>query len=182
MAACSSPKSGDTTPSEVAGDAVTTLADYDSQAMRGQSLRLKGFLFLHTGGEKEYELCETQCESFPPQCCGKSVVLSGVDAEQAAAHLDSQSNDGAMGWSNDTIVCSGDASDSGFAVTSIDAAKSDAGGDVVAPAEPAQPAQSADPTTDAQCWSDEDCEDGKSCQLVAACDTCDGGTHQCVGK
>ncbi|MCP4449177.1 MAG: hypothetical protein GY811_28170, partial [Myxococcales bacterium] len=157
---------GDTIPADVTGNAITDLADFDAQVMVGQSLRLEGFLFHYTSGERAYELCETMCESFPPQCCGNSVVLTGVDAKQAATRLDAQSDDGAIGWSSDTVVCSGDANDSGFAVTSIETTE--------AADEPAEM------TTHTRCDSDADCEDGKHCHLVAACETCDGGTMQCI--
>ncbi|MCP4449033.1 MAG: hypothetical protein GY811_27415, partial [Myxococcales bacterium] len=56
MAACSSPKAGDTIPADVTGNAITDLADFDAQVMVGQSLRLEGFLFHYTSGERAYEL------------------------------------------------------------------------------------------------------------------------------
>lgn len=169
VASCHSSNSPKTTPSDAprSESKVVSLADFDANAMMGATVSLSGFLFHRDG---DYELCETLCESFPPQCCGASVGVTGLDSEDAGAHLDGQSDDGTISWSNDAVVCTGTVEGDALVSASIESSPA------VGSSDP-EPNPTAPRT---RCDSDADCEDGQTCQLVAACDTCDGGTMQCV--
>ncbi len=144
---------------------------------------LQGFLFAYTersGDTPTFRLCESLCESFPPQCCGTSHELRGLNhADLTSLYSDRaalQDTPPWVQWTDDTVSCEGAITDGVMQVQSINGAalNSAPSGAAQAPAATRAPGE--------QCSSDGDCPDGHSCQIVPDCDTCDGGPMLCIAN
>ncbi len=112
-------------------------------------------------------MCETMCESYPPQCCGESIDLTGLGNADLESILpprtDTQRGAISLRWSDTAVTCTGSVSNDSLQVTSING----------------QPL-AATPTLGRTCSSDSDCGDGQTCELIPDCDMCDGGSMECV--